>query len=460
MTTTFHLGLVALLLTAIMFVIPAVVLLRRGFFPRRVGTTPHCARCEYNLTGLTSERCPECGANLIAGNIVHGEQRQTRGRAIGGILCLLPVLACLMAIVPQINWYQYRPAGWLLSDLAAASPSTNNRAWTELMRRDKAGGLSDARRSELVDLCLKEQAVPTAGPLTSNMVDFAGRLLLADELSASQKDLFLKQAVILSLTVRPTVILGDSLPYQVGHSGRGPSGATMWVRSEDESVAIDDQIVRQGNTGSSAWSGFGGGSSGSSIQVRSPGKHTITIKQRIEIHTGPFGQESAGGLLHETVVPLTAPFEVLPAAPEGYVKSIADSGLTDALRDCIKPTDFRYKTDRQPRLEGTLEISKPPVNIAFEVIFRINDREYNAGSIHKIKGESTHWGVSKSWWDPREKPPADPFTTCDVILRGSEKAARGTVDLFEFWDGELVYKDVPVTVKAPATQASRPGEAE
>ena len=39
----------------------AIWLLKTGIWPRRRGVTPHCAGCGYNLTGLTGERCPECG---------------------------------------------------------------------------------------------------------------------------------------------------------------------------------------------------------------------------------------------------------------------------------------------------------------------------------------------------------------------------------------------------------------
>ena len=43
------------------------------------------------------------------------------------------------------------------------------------------------------------------------------------------------------------------------------------------------------------------------------------------------------------------------------------------------------------------------------------------------------------------------FTSCDIILRSSEKVAKETVDLFEIWQGELVYRDVPVKLGPYAT---------
>jgi hypothetical protein len=42
---------------------------------RRVGDVPYCRTCDYNLTGLESPRCPECGSEDVK-NVVRGEQRK------------------------------------------------------------------------------------------------------------------------------------------------------------------------------------------------------------------------------------------------------------------------------------------------------------------------------------------------------------------------------------------------
>ncbi len=63
-----------LLIELVALLAVGILLLRMLSRPRRRGTTPHCARCEYNLTGLTSDRCPECGTEMIPANIVYGEK--------------------------------------------------------------------------------------------------------------------------------------------------------------------------------------------------------------------------------------------------------------------------------------------------------------------------------------------------------------------------------------------------
>lgn len=98
-------------------------------------------------------------------------------------------------------------------------------------------------------------------------------------------------------------------------------------------------------------------------------------------------------------------------------------------------------------LSGGIEIKAPPVSAAFDVIARVNDKEYRAGRVYMAKGQSISWGTEGEY----SGPPAEKM---DIILRSSKEAARDTVDLFEIWDGELVYKDVPVKVIAPATTSA------
>ena len=75
MASTVHLAAsVKLLILLAALVVAVILLIRMLGRPRRRGNTPHCARCEYNLTGLTSDRCPECGTEMIPANIVYGER--------------------------------------------------------------------------------------------------------------------------------------------------------------------------------------------------------------------------------------------------------------------------------------------------------------------------------------------------------------------------------------------------
>src|SRR3979411_2797511 len=64
-------------------------LLKRGRWPRRVGDTPHCPRCDYILPGLGAATCPGGGTQTGAARIVRGERHPRRGLATFGALIFL-----------------------------------------------------------------------------------------------------------------------------------------------------------------------------------------------------------------------------------------------------------------------------------------------------------------------------------------------------------------------------------
>lgn len=48
-------------LLSVSCLIGGLILTVKGRYPKPVGTAPHCPNCSYNLTGVESKVCPECG---------------------------------------------------------------------------------------------------------------------------------------------------------------------------------------------------------------------------------------------------------------------------------------------------------------------------------------------------------------------------------------------------------------
>ena len=57
----------------------AIELLDWGMRGRRIGDALHCRGCDYNLTGLQSDRCPECASLLDEKTIAIGARQRRRG---------------------------------------------------------------------------------------------------------------------------------------------------------------------------------------------------------------------------------------------------------------------------------------------------------------------------------------------------------------------------------------------
>lgn len=158
-------------------------LLRRGWWPKRIGEAPHCAACEYLLVGLEgAERCPECGSTLAGSGIVYGERHRRAWVGLIGLFLLLLSIAFLIASGPlaQVPWYHYRPFAWVLKDLDV--PALQPTASAEVRRRLGANALSNTQVSAWMD-----HLIARAGPLDQlEWADVAARS--ADgKLSAAQQ---------------------------------------------------------------------------------------------------------------------------------------------------------------------------------------------------------------------------------------------------------------------------------
>ncbi len=433
--------LVLLLIPALLIV--GLILFRRALWPRRRGNEPHCAACNYLLIGNVSGRCPECGGDIgLSGGTRLGERHRRPGLACVAILMLFlgvgSIIAIATGIAQEVNWYQYRPASWVVQDLASSNARQANRAWNELDRRRKLpAGLSPAIEQKLIVLALKEQGQAAAGPCGTQLINYVGDMFLANKLSKAQTDLFFTQGMTFQLLVRPSVVVGDELPYLISHSGRAPSG-NWWVRIHNVQAKLDGRVLNTG--GSSTSSGFGGGSSGSYTRIATPGRHTIEVSNRVEFYHGAWGNEKASKLCYTRNLTFKAGFDALETAPADYVKLLDDATLKPLIRKAITVPQLERTAGGSINL--VIDVNNAPANVAFDVVVRADGKEYAVGSITLGKGRQCSFGLNT---DTLNAVTANKF---DFILRSSEPAARRTTDLFEIWSGEIILQGVQVKSRA------------
>ncbi|MCH7945778.1 MAG: AMP-binding protein, partial [Armatimonadetes bacterium] len=123
--------------------------------------------------------------------------------------------------------------------------------------------------------------------------------------------------------------------------------------------------------------------------------------------------------------------------PPGYYNN------PEATAAAITPDGVRItkRGSQKPYFGFTVNIKSLPVLIAFDVFARIDGREHRVGAIYGGKGKGDmSWGIGHDYDGAQ-------VSSCDLVFRASKDVARGTVDLFEIWDGELVYENISVTVK-------------
>jgi hypothetical protein len=124
-------------------------------WPRRKGEAPHCAKCDYNLTGLQSDRCPECGTPIDSRSTPRGEPQRKRWLVYAAIACWLWGGFEVYRFVRQGNLYQSYPLSWVFQDAEFASGARSGRGWDELRRRQDESALSPGQQAELDALCAR-----------------------------------------------------------------------------------------------------------------------------------------------------------------------------------------------------------------------------------------------------------------------------------------------------------------
>ena len=133
-----------------------------------------------------------------------------------------------------------------------------------------------------------------------------------------------------------------------------------------------------------------------------------------------------------------------------HVPEIVDRHTIKLVRDKHTPEELQnhIRVRNAVLLPGSeylhlnLECAPLPIAIAFDVFIRAGEQELKLGTISLPKKEQMGFGVGQQIVKKLGRP-----KELTVILRTSDHAARRSVDLYEIWDGELVFKDFPVQDK-------------
>lgn len=430
------------------------VLLRRGVRGDQIDDHPLCRHCGFDLTGRpgAAKLCSECGSDLSTTGAIRIGHRERRSRLLwaGGSLCAIAAVvlgAWVWAVLSGINLNPYKPLWILRSDAQSASGAVSDAALTEVNARLAGGKLSDAQITRFADLSLDVQA-DRAIAWNVKWGDFIENARKAKKLSQTQWKRYAQQAPDFQITFRPRVRRGDVL---AGRNQEGPSrvgsGYPMlvgWCRKGVINVSgfeiRDDDVIgkRQLDDGKFGTEGSCWFDISPILDKLSDGPQTVVITAEAQV----FDSYEATEPLGTRPIRFTGTF-ILTPADEPTVKVISDPSLRVAVERAVKVK--RIGVERG-HLYTEYSVGGP-VGLSYEILMRSGGEEVKIGGFT---------------WQPRSlvvghgsyailKDPPPP--TADIIFRPNYQYPLKTIDIFEIWDGEIVYKDVPIILPTTAPVA-------
>ena len=191
-----------------------------AFSRRRVGQTPFCRRCGYNLTGRVSDRCCECGTDVTRPRVIRiGKQRLSPLWLTVGLALLfgggLPSGRSAYAVASRYDWYQLKPMPWVLADLRGQNAKAAGRAARRIAQLAFADKLSDRDAFRAADACLDGLSGDKFRDNGWwNRVPLLGLLYSTRGLSSEQTARLFETYFDFRLEVRKIVREGDPVPIR------------------------------------------------------------------------------------------------------------------------------------------------------------------------------------------------------------------------------------------------------
>lgn len=444
----------------LLFAVPllGLVLLVRGLWGKHVGDEPRCRRCKYNLTGLPSNRCPECGADLDAprATVIGLRQRRKAALIVGLFMVGLAAGgwgARLYARAKQIDPYPYYPTGWLVSTAAGG----DSKALTELNARYTAGKLSDGQIAKFVTKGMEIQAAESKHALTRPWMTLLYQMILDDRASREQEDAFYRQLARCTISVRSPVRVGDHFVLETTWDFRIPADFPSNI--VEMKVTAGDHIIGgrpdRGYLGPTIAESKESGSRilfDNATQDMSPGRYEVVYSDKMKIsapsQTGSQRGVDRRGQEPLVVIPLrtTTWIEILPAGSDELVTMVDRPDLRAQLSNMIEVQTVKVRHRKWLTQKNKVELNVEvifgkghdlPIGVAFDVIVLIGGEEHHLRWVHCNKGDGTNYKTSGN-------VPTFDDETVTIILRASRDAAKRSLDLYEIWDGELVYEGIAV----------------
>jgi hypothetical protein len=424
---------------------------------RRVSCPPTCCLCGYDVSGrpADSQRCSECGADLMTGGAIVTSMRTVSWlRTVTVLFLFLASLTWFGRVAHQFQWQRWYldnvPDSWIAWHVEGKRGAWADRSLAQWLTRYRAARLPADQEARLYDYLLDWQAdLPRRWDPA--MGDLLYEALMKGKLSAAQGERMARGTLANpQFKVRPAIRVGDVVPFEQSYTvrGGGPNRSWSWERG---CFIHFDEPPTAAPKGKYGWSsgGYGAGPStwrefpkysGSNRVTPGPHRLYVLVVQNI-----------SDGIRPES--PLTRAVEyrqsfdvtVLPAGtPIG--KPFTDAKAAEAVATAVDVGIYHWGGGR---IFAECFLRSAPGDRAFDVYV-----EYD-GKRHWIARRSAKAGQDSSGGGAEFVPVKDSpdIRQMKMILVGSGDALAGSVDQQEYWKGTIEFPAVPLLSSSEAYKA-------
>jgi hypothetical protein len=433
-----------------------------GAFARRQRPDGHvgwCRACRYPVHEV-KPLCSECGQDLSGRGLRLSLPRRRPGLIILGVLMFLVgaggISADRIAASYNFDWNTIKPVWWLELEAEGGPAGDSDRARVELLKRYQAGDLTTTQSASCSAAALDRfntRADWISGSDAALVETAWVDGLLGDE--ALQAYYEANWDVYASLKVPARMRAGKPAPFKVGFQTRFTptfAPASMKIRfgalRHDDGSVLEDAQLSNGTL--FGWSIASMGASwGQQFFLDLPeGSHQLEMDI---IFTILLASQERFTWTH------AYPFTVTIVSPEEELVGLVENEeVREAIREAVV-IDLKHlkveidsiHSSSNDKHVGFVGIKEIPVPVGFDVFLRHSGREDLVNGIVRIPGVNTpfrggflHGGLLADLLP-------EGTTTVDVILRANPRTAEGSFDSLDtamaIWDGELIFRDVPVS---------------
>ncbi len=442
--------MIMLLIVGGMLFLLSLVLFITGNRGKKIDGHPLCRTCGHDLYGSTNavRNCPKCNRPLRYRKDVRvGNRKKQKGKIVtgfGGVL-LAGVLG-VFAIFPGIrslDWLPQMPA-LTMPKFAMAAELHSQEDWKKTYKQLETSRVSKSQANRVARLALKLQEdkdrdwVKEADLWIEKVHE---QQLLDDDLWMRYVNNVLdEQVAVLKVQFRPVIEHGSRPYYETFHHHPKRTGTLrldfLGTRGANRLQVNDGRIYSLKRSDNEDWSTLPTGK----VKLRYMMSQEYAFKRLYDLKTGTMSSKSGEVFVRD--FESESEIEILPPG-QSCVKPIKNAFYKAAVEESFEIQKVTFRpTDG--KLVVFTNAQNTPIALVWEMKALIEGQAYPLEPLIRIPKRRSLMGARHGFFDDLINAS---IQKVDVVLTPSAEAARRSLDITEYWDGELVFKAVPVKLE-------------